>query len=283
MLPWACVALRALPRRSADRLPKPGRGGCRDTGHRPPLPAGRRTLAPTTRTNRGSSADVGSWASSSSTDPANRLRGARRDAARGGGVVPTSLRPATCQETLRPPRCRRSCSTGLARALDRGRSASRPARRPAAGAATVPAPPPKWRRRSGAPTSTEVWWERTEHRRGGARSAGSEERADVRAKSPRGLRGRCAPPPKRRGVHPRLPRARRPASPRMAGSLALPLQARRPCVASLATRRPRHRSAPEGAPLRRSEEVAFDRCLAVLPHLRRGASARLAGAEDRLP
>jgi len=44
ILPWACVTFRVLPRRSADWLPGSGRSASCDTGTRPPLPAGRRTL-----------------------------------------------------------------------------------------------------------------------------------------------------------------------------------------------------------------------------------------------
>jgi hypothetical protein len=143
ILPWACVSLRALPRRSADWLPKSGRGRSHDTDHRPPLPAGRRTLASTPRTSRGSNAGAGSRASSTTADPENRLRGARRDSARGGGGLPTSLRPANGCEALDPLASPPKLLCEVHSSSCRGRSVSQPARRPAARAATEPTVPPR--------------------------------------------------------------------------------------------------------------------------------------------
>jgi len=191
ILPWACVAFRALPRRSADWLP------CLRT-QRVPRHRGSAAVAGGSpydcalpRTNRGLDALVGSRASPSTADPENRLRGARRDAARGGVWV--VVLPATslwlCESSPSPHR-RRSCSV-----RSTGFPLPRPQHVPSGRSLPVAPPPSRPRHRGGPagavrPPCTEVWRERTDHRRGDDRSACSEEPAGVRAKSPRGLRGR---------------------------------------------------------------------------------------------
>jgi len=286
ILPWACVAFRALPRRSADWLP------CLRT-QRMPRHRGSAAVAGGSpydcalpRTNRGLDALVGSRASPSTTDPENRLRGARRDAARGGVWV--VVLPATSLWLCEPspsPRRRRSCSV---------RSTGFPLPRPRhvpSGRSLPVAPPPSRPRHRGDPAGavrppcTEVWRERTDHRRGADRSACSEEPAVVRAESPRGLRGRCAPSPRRRSS-PLLscPSPKAHASSKRVEVRRFLIGPEGPIGRSLATRGPRSPRRPRGAD-RRTVGGSRLRWLPV-PRRHTPEGERLAwssGHEDRLP
>jgi len=213
ILPWVCVTVRALPRRSADWLPRSGRGKCRGTDLRPPLPAGRRTLASNPRTSREPSACAGSRASSSTTDPENRLRGARRDSARGGGGLPTSLRPANSCGVFAPPASLPKqlcvvCSNPL----------PRPQHGPAGPRACC------WCRHRPDRATEVTLSERCarQHRSVTGADRPPPGRCSFgmlrgACRCPRGVpegapRPLCAPPPKRGNTHPVRHRARRPAS-----------------------------------------------------------------------
>lgn len=190
--------------------------------------------------------------------------------------MPRSLRPASDCTIMTfpalPPKRTREVH------LDPAALTAAPASRPEGLPAAPPPPPPC--HRSGRvepmrPPCTEVRRERTVHRRGDVRPAGSEELAGVRAKPPRGLRGRCAPKPRRRSVP--LRASCGPEGPRQVGAggnPALPQTApegaldREPLDPPSASAVP----TPRGRSLDDRRKLSPSGAESALSHRRRGAS-----------